>query len=58
MNFFAHEHVDHSAGMDDVRPFFRQGDIVLKSRAIDTKNADYIFSNENKYPGAPSVTVK
>ena len=61
--FFTHEHADHSAGMDDVRPFFfRQGDIPVfaSQRVIDNfkKRFDYIFSNENKYPGAPSVKVK
>ena len=61
--FFTHEHADHSAGMDDVRPFFfRQGDIPVfgSQRVIDNfkKRFDYIFSNENKYPGAPSVTIK
>ncbi|MEZ4787283.1 MBL fold metallo-hydrolase [Flavobacterium haoranii] len=58
---FTHEHSDHTAGLDDIRPFyFKQGDIpvyaherVLKNLA---KRFDYIFSNENKYPGAPSVT--
>lgn len=59
---FTHEHSDHIAGLDDIRPFFfRQGDIpiyaherVVKSLA---KRFDYIFANENKYPGAPAVTV-
>jgi len=58
---FTHEHADHTAGLDDIRPFyFKQGDIpvyahkrVLKNLA---KRFDYIFSNKNKYPGAPSVT--
>lgn len=58
---FTHEHSDHVAGLDDIRPFFfRQGDIpiyahkrVLKSLK---KRFDYIFVNQaNKYPGVPSV---
>ncbi len=57
---FTHEHNDHVAGLDDIRPFFfRQGDIpiyaherVLKALKI---RFGYIFSKENKYPGAPSV---
>ena len=58
--FFTHEHADHSAGMDDIRPFFfRQGDIPVygSQRVMDnfSKRFDYIFSKENKYPGAPSV---
>ncbi|GGX04576.1 MBL fold metallo-hydrolase [Aquimarina muelleri] len=57
---FTHEHADHTMGLDDIRPFFfRQGDIpvyahkrVLQALRI---RFDYIFSSENKYPGAPSV---
>ncbi|MHA6280516.1 MBL fold metallo-hydrolase [Salinimicrobium sp. CAU 1759] len=57
---FTHEHSDHTLGLDDIRPFFfKQGDIpvyaherVMKSLQ---KRFDYIFSSENKYPGAPSV---
>jgi len=60
--FFTHEHSDHSAGMDDIRPFFfRQGDIPVfgSKRVIEnfTRRFDYIFSKENKYPGAPSVEI-
>ena len=59
---FTHEHADHSAGMDDIRPFFfRQGDIPVfgSERVIEdfTRRFDYIFSKENKYPGAPSVKI-
>ena len=57
---FTHEHADHTAGLDDVRPFvFKQGDLpiyvherVLK--ALETR-FNYIFETENRYPGAPSV---
>ncbi|MDR6967351.1 phosphoribosyl 1,2-cyclic phosphate phosphodiesterase [Flavobacterium arsenatis] len=57
---FTHEHADHTAGLDDIRPFFfKQGDIPVFAhrRVLDnlTKRFDYIFENENKYPGAPSV---
>lgn len=57
---FTHEHSDHVAGLDDIRPFFfRQGDIPIYAhkRVLETlrKRFDYIFSSENKYPGAPSV---
>lgn len=59
---FTHEHSDHVLGLDDIRPFyFKQGDIsiyahkrVLKSLK---KRFDYIFKTENKYPGAPSVSI-
>ncbi len=59
---FTHEHADHTAGMDDIRPyFFRQGDISIYAhkRVINSleKRFDYIFTKENKYPGAPSVSV-
>jgi phosphoribosyl 1,2-cyclic phosphate phosphodiesterase len=58
---FTHEHADHTAGLDDIRPFyFKQGNIpvyaherVLKNLA---KRFDYIFQTDDKYPGAPSVT--
>ncbi len=57
---FTHEHADHTAGLDDIRPFFfRQGDIPIYAhkRVIKSleKRFDYIFEEENKYPGAPSV---
>lgn len=57
---FTHEHSDHTAGLDDIRPFnFRQGDIPIygHQRVIANlkKRFDYIFETVNKYPGAPSV---
>jgi len=57
---FTHEHSDHTAGIDDIRPFnFRQGEIPIYAheRVIDNleKRFDYVFQKENKYPGAPSV---
>ena len=57
---FTHEHADHTAGLDDIRPFFfRQGNINIygHERVIGSliKRFDYIFETENKYPGAPSV---
>lgn len=57
---FTHEHADHTAGLDDIRPFyFKQGDIPLYGhpRVLENlaKRYDYIFESENKYPGAPSV---
>lgn len=57
---YTHEHADHTAGMDDIRPFnFRQGPmpIYAHGRVLDnlSKRFDYIFETENKYPGAPSV---
>lgn len=60
---FTHEHADHTAGIDDIRPFFfRQGDIPIYAlpRVIDnlTKRFGYILNSENKYPGAPAVDVR
>lgn len=57
---YTHEHSDHTAGLDDIRPyFFRQGDIPIfaheRVMASLQKRFDYIFNSENKYPGAPSV---
>ncbi|WP_347926051.1 MBL fold metallo-hydrolase [Pontimicrobium sp. SW4] len=57
---FTHEHADHTAGLDDIRPyFFRQGDIPIfaHERVLSSleRRFDYIFEAENKYPGAPSV---
>jgi len=58
--FYTHEHNDHTAGLDDIRPFFfRQGDIPVyaHNRVLSAlrKRFDYIFASENKYPGAPGV---
>ena len=57
---FTHEHADHTAGLDDIRPFnFRQGEIPVyaHTRVIENlkKRFDYVFETVNKYPGAPSV---
>jgi phosphoribosyl 1,2-cyclic phosphate phosphodiesterase len=57
---FTHEHSDHTAGLDDIRPFnFKQGEIPIfaHQRVITNlkKRFDYIFETVDKYPGAPSV---
>lgn len=60
---FTHEHSDHTAGIDDIRPFnfFQKQDIPIfaHKRVLENlkKRFDYIFETENKYPGAPSVSV-
>lgn len=57
---FTHEHADHTAGLDDIRPFyFNQGDIPIygHKRVLKAlrKRFDYIFETVNKYAGAPGV---
>jgi len=57
---FTHEHSDHTAGLDDIRPFnFKQGKIPIYAhqRVLDNikKRFEYVFETVNKYPGAPSV---
>ncbi|MFV5698021.1 MBL fold metallo-hydrolase [Flavobacterium sp. ZT3R17] len=57
---FTHEHSDHTAGLDDIRPFnFKQGEIPIYAhqRVIDNlkRRFDYVFETVNRYPGAPSV---
>ncbi len=59
---YTHEHSDHTAGLDDIRPFFfRQGNIPIyaHSRVVKSlkKRFDYIFQEKNKYPGAPAVDI-
>ena len=57
---FTHEHADHVAGLDDIRPFvFRQGDIPIYAHKRVLENLKerfaYIFETQNRYAGAPSV---
>lgn len=58
---YTHEHADHTAGMDDIRPFnFKQGNIPIYAHQRVLENLkrrfDYVFEMVNKYPGAPSVS--
>ncbi len=56
-----HEHSDHTAGIDDIRPFnFKQGGSLpfyAHPRVFDSlhQRFGYVFATENKYPGAPSI---
>ena len=57
---FTHEHSDHTAGIDEIRPFnFMHGKLLIyaNARVIENlkKRFDYIFETENRYAGAPSV---
>ena len=59
---FTHEHADHTAGIDDIRPFnFKQGEIPIYAhqRVIENLKTrfEYVFETVNKYPGAPSVAT-
>jgi len=59
---FTHEHADHTAGLDDLRPFFfRQGklNVFLDDRveeALKSRFA-YIFATKNRYPGVPELQL-
>lgn len=55
-----HEHSDHTAGLDDIRPFsFQKGhvDFFAHQRVFNSlhQRFAYIFETENKYPGAPTI---
>jgi len=55
-----HEHSDHTAGLDDIRPFyFMQGDFPFYAHKRVFKylydRYSYIFETENKYPGTPTI---
>ncbi|MDC9722936.1 MAG: MBL fold metallo-hydrolase [Urechidicola sp.] len=57
---FTHEHADHVAGLDDIRPYcFQMGEVPIyaQQRVLDnlTERFAYIFETNNRYPGAPSV---
>ena len=60
---FTHEHSDHTAGLDDIRPFYfkQEGDFQLYGHQRVFKSLkqrfSYIFETENKYPGAPTVVL-
>lgn len=57
---FTHEHADHTAGIDDIRPFCHKKGampIYAHPRVIENlkERFGYIFATENRYLGAPSV---
>lgn len=57
---YTHEHADHIAGLDEIRPLtFLHGPMPLyaSDRVMTAleKRFDYIFTKEDRYPGAPSV---
>lgn len=57
---YTHEHSDHSAGIDDIRPFcgrFGPMPIYAQERVMANfkERFTYIFATINRYEGAPSV---
>jgi phosphoribosyl 1,2-cyclic phosphate phosphodiesterase len=57
---FTHEHADHTAGIDDLRPFtYKMGEVPIyaSERVIDNLKVRfaYIFATENRYAGAPKL---
>ena len=57
---YTHEHSDHVAGLDDIRPFFfKQGKIPIYAhkRVLNElkKRFYYIFDENYSYPGSPKV---
>ncbi len=60
---FTHEHADHTAGLDDIRPlYFKQKKpvpIYGLPRVLDDlkRRFNYIFTEKKRYPGAPRVSV-
>ena len=58
---FTHEHSDHTAGIDDLRPYtYKMGEVPIYSqeRVIESLKIrfSYIFETENRYAGAPKLT--
>lgn len=60
---FTHEHKDHVAGMDDVRPFNylqkRPMDIYATEQVQEALSYEYryVFDVSNDYPGIPQINV-
>jgi phosphoribosyl 1,2-cyclic phosphate phosphodiesterase len=59
--FFTHEHADHVAGLDDIRPFcYKIGAMPVYAQERVLQNLRqrfaYIFQKENRYPGVAHVS--
>jgi len=57
---FTHEHSDHTAGIDDLRPFtYQMGEVPVYATERVLENLKtrfaYIFATENRYEGAPKL---
>ena len=60
---FTHNHADHTAGLDDTRPFTNKNGILpiyAKEDVIADLKArfNYIFTTKNKYLGAPELDIQ
>lgn len=58
---FTHEHADHTAGIDDLRPYtYQMGEVPIyaQERVIENLKVrfSYIFETENRYAGAPKLS--
>lgn len=58
-----HEHSDHTAGIDDLRPFtYKMGKIPIyaQQRVIESlkRRFEYIFEDANRYAGVPKLAEK
>ncbi|MEN8125139.1 MAG: MBL fold metallo-hydrolase [Bacteroidota bacterium] len=59
---FTHFHADHTAGLDDIRPFTQSAGslpIFARKDVIDSlkERFDYIFLTVNRYIGAPRLII-
>ncbi len=59
---FTHEHADHIAGLDEIRPYcFQMGAVPIYTSKgvleVLKRRYDYIFATENRYPSAPKVAT-
>ena len=59
---FTHEHKDHTAGLDDIRPFnFKQKssiDVYATERVQKSLKREYAYIFEhNTYPGIPKIIM-
>lgn len=59
---YTHEHKDHTAGLDDIRPFnFRQKrdmPVYGRKQVMDQLKIEYAYAfKEKRYPGVPEIII-
>ena len=59
---FTHEHSDHNAGIDDLRPYtYKMGEVPIyaQKRVLESLKVrfSYIFETKNRYAGAPKLSA-